>query len=73
MRRAEQWSHLHLQLSMLAEQEGTKNLQMLHLICQKLELESPMGDEEASELSQNTEITALANEIEQARECDAAP
>ena len=34
IRRTEQWAHLHLQFSMLAEQEVTKNMRMLHLICQ---------------------------------------
>ena len=70
MRRAEQWSHLHLQLSMLTEQEVTKNMQVLHLICQKLKLETPTHDQQVSELSQDTEVTALVDEIEKARETD---
>ena len=70
MRRAEQWSHLHLQLSMLTEQEVTKNMQVLHLICQKLNLETPAHDQQVSELSQDTEVTALVDEIEKARETD---
>ena len=73
MRRAEQWSHLHLQLSMLTEQEVTKNMQILHMVCQKLELETPTHDQEVSELSQDTEVTALVDEIEKARENDALP
>ena len=68
MRRAEQWSHLHLQLSMLTEQEVTENMKMLHMVCQKLELPMPARDQEVSELSQDTEVTALVDEIEQARE-----
>ena len=71
MRRAEQWSHLHLQLSMLTEQEVTKNLKMLHMISQRLEVGTSTRDQEASELSQDTEITALVDEIERARENDA--
>ena len=70
MRRAEQWSHLHLQLSMLTEQEVTKNMQILHMIGQKLELETPIHDQEVSELSQDTEVTTLVDEIEKAREND---
>ena len=70
MRRAEQWSHLHLQLSMLTEQEVTKNMQVLHLICQKLKLETPIHDQQVSELSQDTEVTALVDEIEKARDND---
>lgn len=67
MRRTEQWSHLHLQLSMLTEQEVTKNMQMFHTICRELGLEKPLCDEEVSELTKDTEITALADEIEKAR------
>ena len=70
MRRTEQWSHLHLQLSMLTEQEVTKNIKMLYAISQKLEVEMPTRDQEVSELSQDTEITALVDEIERARETD---
>ena len=72
MRRAEQWSHLHLQLSMLAEQEVTKNMRMLQTICQELKLELSTRDQEESELSQDTEITALVDEIEKAREDEAS-
>ena len=70
MHRVEQWSHLHLQLSMLTEQEVTKNMQMLRSICQELHLDKLTGDQELSELTQNTEISDLANEIEKARETE---
>ena len=70
MHRVEQWSHLHLQLSMLTEQEVTKNMKMLHMICQELKPEMPTRDPEVSELSQNTEISALVDEIEKARDND---
>ena len=71
MRRAEQWSHLHLQLSMLTEQEVTKNIKMLHVISQRIGVEMATRDQEVSELSQDTEIAALVDEIERARETDA--
>jgi uncharacterized membrane protein len=71
MRRAEQWSHLHLQLSMLAEQESTKSMKMLHAICREINLEMPVGDQEVGKLSQDTEIAALVEEIEKARDSDA--
>jgi uncharacterized membrane protein len=73
MRRDEQWSHLHLQLSMLTEQEVTTNMKMLYTICRKLKLELSTRDQEISELSQNTEITALVDEIDKARDSDALP
>jgi uncharacterized membrane protein len=73
MRRAEQWSRLHLQLSMLTEQEVTKNMRMLHMMGQQLKLEMPTRDPEVSEFSRNTEIAALVDEIEKARDHDALP
>jgi uncharacterized membrane protein len=70
MRRAEQWSHLHLQVSMLTEQEVTKSMQMLRCMCEELALDKLTGDEEMSELAENTVISALANEIELSREVE---
>jgi len=70
IRRVEQWSHLHLQISMLTEQEVTKSMQMLRSICEELALDKLAGDQEMSELAENTAISALANEIEMARETD---
>jgi uncharacterized membrane protein len=70
MRRAEQWSHLHLQLSMLTEQEVTKNMQVLQTICKELGLTILAQDQEVSELTQNTAISALADEIRKVREPD---
>jgi uncharacterized membrane protein len=70
MRRAEQWSHLHLQISMLTEQEVTKSMQMLRSMCEELALEKLSGDAEMSELAENTAISALANEIELSRETE---
>ena len=70
MRRAEQWSHLHLQISMLTEQEVTKSMQMLRSICEELAPNQLTGDPEMHELAENTEISALANEIELSREID---
>jgi uncharacterized membrane protein len=64
-RREEQWSHLNLQLAMLAEHEVTKNMQMLHSICQHLGLKQPSGDREVKELVQTTAVTTLVDEIAQ--------
>ena len=70
MRRVEQWSHLHLQISMLTEQEVTKSMQMLRSICEELAMKKLTDDPEVSELAENTAISALANEIEKARETE---
>lgn len=67
-RRQEQWAHLTLQVCMLAETEVTKNLQMLRTICKHLRVEQPAGDDEIAELTQATEVTTLAEEIEKSRE-----
>jgi uncharacterized membrane protein len=62
-RREEHRAHLNLQLSMLAEHEVTKNMQMLHLICRHLGLEQPTWDREVRELAQATPVTTLVEEI----------
>jgi len=68
LKRQEQWSHLTLQVCLLTEQEVTKNLQMLQQICHRLGLETLGPDRESSELARRTPVTALAAEIEKARE-----
>lgn len=73
-RRQEKWSHLTLQIGLLTEQEVTKNMQMLHHICQHLGLENSTSDREVTELKQATPVTALVEEIEKARkESEANP
>ena len=67
-KRQEHWGHLNLQVCLLAEQEVTKNMQMLHLICQRLELQTPAADQEVKDMAQTTPVTALVEEIEKARE-----
>jgi len=67
-RRQEKWGHLTLQVCLLAEQEVTKNMQMLHQICQHLKLNNPGTDEELQDLTQTTHVTSLVEEIEKARE-----
>ena len=70
MRRGEQWVHLQLQLSMLTEQEVTKNMQILNLICQELRLTHPTHSHalEVQELTQATQVSALVDEIEKVRD-----
>jgi len=66
-RRQEHWGHLTLQVALLTEQEVTKSMQMLHLICQHLKLEKPFADEESKDLAQPTPLPELVEEIEEAR------
>ncbi len=67
-KRQEHWGHLNLQVCLLAEQEITKNMQMLHLICQHLKLQTPAADQEIKDMAKPTPVTALVEEIEKARE-----
>jgi uncharacterized membrane protein len=68
IRREEQWSHLHLQLSMLTEQEVTRNVQMLRAISLKLGIQSAINDEEIAEMTKPTSVTAFVGEIEKSRD-----
>lgn len=68
IRRTEQWWHLHLQLSMLTEQEVTKIMQMLDLVCRRMGLEKTEHDQELSDMTQATSVTAVVGELERTRE-----
>jgi len=67
-KRQEHWGHLTLQVALLTEQEVTKSMQMLHLICQHLELETASTDVESKALAQPTSLSELVEEIEKARQ-----
>lgn len=64
IRREEQWSHLHLQLSMLTEAEVTRNVQMLLAISRKLGIDEIAADDELSEMAKPTSVTAFVERIE---------
>jgi len=55
-------------VALLTEQEVTKTMQMLHLICQRLGLENPSTDEESKDLAKPTPLAELVKAIENARE-----
>jgi uncharacterized membrane protein len=67
-RRQEHWGHLTLQICLLSEQEITRNMQMLQMICANMGLQKSTGDPELTDMSQTTQVTALVEEIERARE-----
>jgi len=67
-KRQEHWGHLTLQVALLTEQEVTKTMQMLHLICQNLGLGKTAADEESKDLAQPTPMTELVEEIEKFRQ-----
>ena len=66
-RRNEHWAHLHLQLSMLTEQEVTKNLQLLDSICRHIGCHSPKGDRQLAELVKPTQVADMVKELEKSR------
>lgn len=63
--RAEERSHLDLQISLLAEQEVTKVIQMLGRIGAQLGIEERVVDPEAQELGAVTAIGELAHELQE--------
>lgn len=63
-RRQDHWAHLTVQLSMLTEQEVTKNVQMLQAICKQLGIE-PSEEHEVKDLAQKTPVGMLIDEIGQ--------
>lgn len=67
-RQADRWAHIDLQISLLAEQESTKMLQMLQQICGRLGLDKAVNDKELKEMIKTTHVETLAGEIDQARE-----
>jgi len=64
-RRADQRDHLNLQIDLLAEKEITKMLQMLGLICERLQIQEPALDHEIEQLSQETAVDRLAADVQQ--------
>ncbi len=62
-RRDERREHLHLQVNLLAEQEITKVLSLQILICKKLGIREVDYDRSAAELSQETAVEHLAEEL----------
>ena len=56
-------NHLNLQIDLLAEKEVTKMLQLLRLVCMKLEIEEVMHDEELEDMLNTTSIDQVAERI----------
>ena len=64
-RQADHWAHLNLQIGLLGEQETTKVLQMLKLVCDRLGLDKVAGDGELKEMVGKTSVGMLAQELAQ--------
>jgi uncharacterized membrane protein len=63
-RQAEHWAHLNLQIGLLSEQEATKMLQMLTMVCNHMGLKTSQ-DLELKEMVEKTPIAHLAQELAQ--------
>jgi uncharacterized membrane protein len=64
-RQAGHWAHLNLQIGLLGEQETTKILQMLKLVCARLGLDKVASDGELTEMVGKTSVGMLAQELAQ--------
>jgi uncharacterized membrane protein len=60
---ADHRARLNLQVDLLSEKEITKLLQLTALICERLEIEEPQKDPEVQELSHDTAVDTLAEEL----------
>ena len=66
-READHWGHVQLQVSLLAEQETTKLLEMVAALSERLGVGRADADRELSEMTSETQVKALAQELEAAR------
>ena len=62
-KRADDRAHLDLQVNLLAEKEVTKILQLVQVVCRQMGLHEEAGDAEVTELSRNTVVETLAQEL----------
>ena len=67
-RQADQWANVALQVSLVAEQETTKMLEMLQAICRQMGLKSVANDQELCEMIETPTLVAIAQELEKVRE-----
>jgi len=57
-------SHLDLQISLLAEKEATKVIQLLQRMSRQMGIEEMVTDREARELSKDTEVEDVARDLQ---------
>lgn len=65
-RKTDHRDHLNLQIDLLAEKEVTKMLQLLRLVCIKLEIKEAALDVELDEMIRTTSVDHLAQSIRDA-------
>jgi uncharacterized membrane protein len=62
-RRTDQRDHLTLQIDLLSEREVTKVLQLLRLVCQKLEIREVETDKDLAEMANITSVNIISERI----------
>jgi len=62
--KADQRSHLDLQINLLAEKEATKVIQLLQRISRQMGIEEKVSDRESQELGKDTEVEDLARDLQ---------
>jgi len=72
-RQADKRAHLDLQVNLLAEQELTAMLQMLHALCQRVGVSVTVRDTGVEQLLKDTDIHQLANALDRELTESAAP
>ena len=72
-RQADKRAHLDLQVNLLAEQELTAMLQMLHALCQRVGVEVTVRDTRVEQLLKETDIHELATAVERELTDSTAP
>ena len=63
-RAADKRAHLDLQVDLLAEQELTTMLRMLHALCAKLRVDVDVDNEQMQDLLRDTDVDKLANALD---------
>jgi uncharacterized membrane protein len=63
--KADRRSHLELQVSLLAEKEATKIIQLLERLGRRMGIEDLVSDHETRELGKDTEVEEVARELQQ--------
>jgi len=70
--KADQRSHLDLQINLLAEKETTKVIQLLERMGEHLGIKDQIMDEEVRELGKDTEVEVVARDLQENLEKEAA-
>ena len=71
--RADQRSHLDLQINLLTEREVTKIIQLVHAMSKHLGIEEHVADAETRQLGEETEVEEIARDVRKNFDEEAAP